>query len=95
MSLPDNSAIAMAWYRPEQWTLLRAVSADGERLEATYEEWLSFASGQLRDLEAHGLQVEKIDVEVAALVRWCNSQGRPVDGEARAEYARQGLGQVL
>ena len=85
----------MAWYRPDQWTLLRAVSADGERLEATYEEWLSFASGQLRDLQAHGLQVEKIDVEVAALVRWCNSQSRPVDGEARAEYARQGLGPVL
>ena len=77
----------MAWYRPGQWTPLRAVSADGERLEASYEEWLSFASAQLRDLQAHGLQVEKIDVEVAALVRWCNSQGRPVDGEARAEYA--------
>jgi len=34
----------MAWYRPDQWTLLRAVSADGERLEGTYEERLAFAS---------------------------------------------------
>ena len=85
----------MAWYRPDQWALLRAVSADGERLEATYEEWLAFASKHLRELQSLGLQVDRIDVEVAALVRWCNSQGRPVDGGARAEYARQGLGQVL
>jgi hypothetical protein len=85
----------MAWYRPDQWALLRAVSGDGERLEASYEEWLAFASKQLRELQALGLQVDRIDVEVAALVRWCNSQGRPVDGAARAEYARQGLGQVL
>jgi hypothetical protein len=34
----------MAWYRPDQWTLLRAVFADGERLEGTCEEWLAFAS---------------------------------------------------
>ena len=85
----------MAWYRPDQWPLLRAVSADGASLEETYEEWLAFASQQLRELQARGLQIRKIDVEVAALVRWCNSQGRAVDGEARAEYARQGLAQVL
>ena len=95
MSLPESSAIAMAWYRPDQWILLRAASADGERLEATYEEWLAFAAKKLRDLEAKGFEVHRIDVEVAALVRWCNSQGRPVDGEARAEYARLGLGPVL
>ena len=85
----------MAWYRPDQWALLRDVSADGERLEATYEEWFAFASKHLRELQALGLQVDRIDVEVAALVRWCNSQGQPVDGTARAEYARQGLGPVL
>ena len=85
----------MAWYRPDQWTLLRAVSDDVESLEETYEEWLAFASQQLRELQARGLQVRKIDVEVAALVRWCKNQNRAVDGEARAEYARQGLGQVL
>jgi len=85
----------MAWYRPDQWTLLRAVSTDREELEETYEEWLGAASRQVRELQARGLQVRKIDVEVAALVRWCNSQGRAVDGEARAEYAGHGLGQAL
>jgi hypothetical protein len=95
MSLHEESVVAMAWYRPDQWALLRAVSADGERLEGSYEEWLAFASEELRELQARGLQVRRIDVEVAALVRWCNSQGRLVDGEARAEYALRGLGQEL
>ena len=95
MSNPDRSVIAVAWYRPDQWMLLRAVSADGESLEETYEAWLAFASGQLRELQVRGLQVRKIEVEVGALVRWCESQGRPVDGDARAEYARQGLGRVV
>ncbi len=85
----------MAWYRPDQWTLLRALSADRDELEDTYEEWLAAASKQLRELQARGLRVRKIDVEVAALVRWCNQQGRAVDGAARAEYAGQGLGEAL
>ena len=82
----------MAWYRREQWALLRAIAADADKLEQTYDEWLAFASGKLRKLEASGLRVHKIDVEIGALRRWCGSEGRAVDGEARAEYARRGLG---
>jgi len=85
----------MAWYRPEQWTLLRAIAADADKLEQTYDEWLAFASGELRKLKARGLRVRKIDVEVGALKRWCEGEGRPVDGEARAIYAMRGLGPVV
>ena len=85
----------MAWYRQEQWALLRAVSADGEKFEATYDEWLNFARQQIRDLEARGIRVQKIEVEVGALTRWCESEGRVVNGDARAEYARRGLGKHL
>ena len=95
MSVPDLSPVAIAWYRADEWALLRAVSGDADRLEATHGEWLAFATKHVRDLEAKGFEVHRIDVEVAALVRWCNSQGRPVDGEARAEYARLGLGRRL
>jgi hypothetical protein len=85
----------MAWYRQDQWALLRALSADGQSLEETYEAWVAFASKQVRDLEAKGFRVHKIEVEVGALTRWCESEGRPVDGEARAEYARRGLGRKV
>jgi hypothetical protein len=95
MNRPENLAVAMAWYRQEQWALLRTVSADGDKLEATYDEWLGFAMKQIRDLEGRGLRVQKIDVEIGALSRWCESEGRVVDGDARAEYARRGLGRQL
>ena len=92
MNSPENLEVEMAWYRREQWALLLALSAAADKLEETYDAWLAFASDELRKLEAKGLRVHKIDVEVGALTRWCESEGRPVDGEARAEYARRGLG---
>ena len=95
MYSPEEIEVALAWYRREQWALLLAVSADADKLEKTYDEWLAFASEELRKLEARGIRVRKIDVEVGALTRWCECEGRAVDGEARAEYARQGLGREV
>jgi hypothetical protein len=95
MNSPENIEVAIAWYRSEQWALLRAISADADKLEQTYDEWLAFASEELRKLEARGLRVHKIDVEIGALTRWCENEGRPVDGEARAQYAMRGLGPEL
>jgi hypothetical protein len=95
MNSPENMTVAMAWYRREQWPLLRAVSTDADKLEQTYDEWLAFASSELRKLEAKGLRVARIDVEVGALTRWCEREHRAVDGEARAEYAGRGLGAEL
>jgi hypothetical protein len=43
MSSSQNSAVAIAWYRQEQWPRLRAVSAHGDQLETTYDEWHAFA----------------------------------------------------
>jgi hypothetical protein len=95
MNSPKYSEVAIAWYRKDQWELLLAVSNDRQSLERTYEEWVVFASKHVRDLESKGFHVHKIEVEVRALTQWCESQGRAVDGEARAEYARLGLGREL
>jgi hypothetical protein len=95
VSSSQNSAVAIAWYRQEQWPLLRAVSADGDQLEPTYDEWHAFATQQVHALEARGIRVQKIEVDVAELTQWCEREGRAVDGDARAEYARRGLGRPL
>jgi hypothetical protein len=95
MREPENLGVAMAWYRREQWPLLRAMSADADKLEATYDEWEAFATKHMRDLEARGIRVQKIDVDVETLTRWCKREGRAVDGDARAEYALRGLGREL
>ena len=51
MNSPENIEVALAWYRREQWGLLLAESADADELEKTYDEWLAFASEELRKLE--------------------------------------------
>ena len=60
MNRPENLAVAVAWYRQEQWALLRAVSAGGDELEVTYAEWLAFATRHVCGLEARGIQVQKV-----------------------------------
>jgi hypothetical protein len=65
------------------------VSADAETLEASYHEWLLLASARLRDLQESGIDIRKVDVDVEELVEWCKQRERPVDGDARAEYAAE------
>lgn len=83
-----RSVIGVAWYRREQWELLRAMAADADSLEKTHEEWLAVAEKTLRKLRARGLELHKVDVDVTELAAWCQAQGRPLDGGARAEFAR-------
>lgn len=83
-----RSVIGVAWYRREQWELLRAMAADADNLEKTYEEWLAVAEKTLRKLREQGLELHKVDVDVTELAAWCQAQGRPLDGGARAEFAR-------
>lgn len=81
-----SQVVGVAWFRPEQWTLLRAVCADSDRLELTYEEWVKEASAKAWELQQQGYAVRRVDVELAELVLWCEAKGRPVDEAARAEF---------
>jgi hypothetical protein len=76
-----------AWYRAEQWERLREISADRDELEESYEDWVAQAEESLQALREAGIDVEKVPVDVEALLAWCQAQGRQVNGEARAEYA--------
>ena len=80
-------ALSIAWYRPNQWALLKSVAADPEIIEDTYLEWEAVAERTLADLRAMGLSPMKVDVDVEKLVQWCEKKRRPVDAEARADYA--------
>jgi len=78
---------AAAWYRKAQWDRLLEVSTDRDKLEDTYEEWVETAEDAIRRLRRQGVTIVKVDVDVEELLAWCQAQSRPVDGEARAEYA--------
>ena len=79
--------LAVAWYKPEQWSRLLEISADSDELETTHAEWLSLAEKALKNLTTQGLGVAKIEVDVEDLLSWCRERDLPINGENRSRYA--------
>jgi hypothetical protein len=77
----------VAWFRANQWQLLRSLATDADNLEETHEEWVKIAEKTIEDLERQGVRTQKVDVDVTDLQAWCSAQKRPLDSSARAAYA--------
>jgi hypothetical protein len=75
-----------AWFRPEQWSRLRQVSADREELEETLAEWESRAEETLGSLQAQGMNIERVIVDVEEVLAGCKHRGLPFDANARSHY---------
>ena len=83
--------VGIAWFRPDQWLLLRSLAADADILEPTHAEWEKLARKTVRDLAHQGILARRVDVDVERLQAWCKAQGRPLDASARAVYATERL----
>jgi hypothetical protein len=77
----------VARYERDQWARAREVAADPSVLEETYEEWVAIAERAIRTLKAAGESVARVSVNAEELVEWCKEQKRPMDRQARAEFA--------
>ena len=91
MSSSPEVVLGIAWFRPDQWDLLRSMSADPDVLEPTYGEWQKLARRTIQDLARQGILARKVDVNVERLQAWCKAQQRPLDASARAAYAAERL----
>ena len=76
----------VGWYSASQWRQLREAAADPERLEKTYQEWLVVAEQACQKMEASGITIAKVPVDVQKLINWCRKENLPIDGKARAQY---------
>ena len=81
-----EAVFGIAWYKSEQWELLKKISLDADQLENTYVEWLEFAQKKLLELQAMGYKFEKVEVDVGELLAWCNERSLPVNSDSRAEF---------
>ena len=79
-------ALGCAWYTREQWALLRAVSVDGDELDADYDSWLSYAEAKLNEQRSQGLNIQKVPIDVDELIQWCKNEAMPLNGKARAAF---------
>jgi hypothetical protein len=87
----SNMIVGIAWYRPEQYELLRALASDADSMANTYEEWLAGVTKTMAELRQRGIVARRVDVEVRELAAWCEQHGRPLDGKARSIYAAENV----
>lgn len=90
-ALNPAAVVGCAWYRAGQWERLREIAADAEKLEETYEAWVENAERALREMRESGMRVEKVAVDLEALLAWCQRQELEVDAHARALYVAEAL----
>jgi hypothetical protein len=83
--------VGIAWYRPEEYGLLRALAVDSGSMENTYEEWLAGVTKMMDDLRQRGMVARRVDVGVKELAAWCQERGKPLDAAARSTYAAEHL----
>jgi len=86
-----NVAIGFAWYRKDQWLLLKALSVDSDQMDNTYEDWLRGATSSFERLVQQGMLVKRVEVDIRDLVAWCEKQNVPLNGAARSGYAAEKL----
>ena len=77
MARSQTVVAGIAWFRSDQWQLLRSLASDADILEQTHAEWESLAEKTIRDLAREGLLARKVDVDVNHLRVWCIAQQRP------------------
>ena len=81
-----QQAVAFAWYQPDEWHQLKEVVDDPSSLDDTYEEWRINAESSVAEFRANGYLVKKISIKISDLLKWCETEGVPPEGEARATY---------
>ncbi len=81
----------IAWYRRDQWTRLRELASDADKLEESYEDWLAGAQQTLVQMAVAGVRARRVDVDLDDLARWCRAEGCPLDSAARAAFVASRL----
>nr|VFK19168.1 MAG: hypothetical protein BECKLPF1236B_GA0070989_11634 [Candidatus Kentron sp. LPFa] len=82
----EQLSVGIGWYTEKEWNRLTEIVPDRSELDATYQDWKKSADEAIGGLKDRGVIAARVMIEVADLQAWCQTQGRPVDAEARAAY---------
>jgi len=74
----------MGWYTPESWAQLQAVAED--TLAGSFDDFVQNATQLAQEMEAQGIKVEKMYIDVDHMVAWCKRHGYRVDSQGRTVY---------
>jgi hypothetical protein len=86
----DAGVVAgVGWYDSVQWAKLKQIADDADKLDDSYEAWLLQAEHLQREMARRGIKLERVPINVYALVKWCQANGKPVDGTSRGQYTSE------
>ena len=80
----------LAWINSADYSELISVSADGNMLPKTHDEWLEDAEETECRAKARGVRVIRILIKPHAFMKWCKTKNLRPDARARRRYARHG-----
>lgn len=79
--------INLAYFREEDWELLRSISEDKHKMRQDWKDWLSDYEKARRKLVNVGFDVVDIIVDINELIQFCITNGIPNNSGARSRFA--------
>lgn len=87
----QEPVVGVAWYTSSEWSRVKAASADPERFEESFEEWLVVAEDALVKLMSAGVSAERFLVNADDLAKWCVENRLENNSSARARFVSEQL----
>lgn len=85
-SAGQGPVTCIGWYPPEQYARLLEAFTDKSNFHEQWFQWEAKATETLELLRAQGVPARKLTIDVEEMIAWCESQGKPLTGESRAEF---------
>lgn len=76
----------LCWIKEDQWSRLLEVAEDRASLETTWQEWQAKSLEMIEVFATRNILIEKVEVDVEALISWCQERDKSVSASTRAEY---------
>ena len=86
MKSNSDKIIGIAWYKKEQWFILRQVIENPNDIENTYEEWLNNAINLKKTVIDSGLTDEEVEIDIQDVISWCNKDNKTINSKNITEY---------
>jgi hypothetical protein len=80
--------LGIAYYSEQQYSLLLRFADDRNALHDTWEAWLLQFLKTYSYLKASGFEVEKIEIDINELLRYCHKKGLKNTLETRSKYVQ-------
>ena len=89
MTISPIRAVAMVWYRAEDYSAVLRVMSDSDKLPATFEKWLFKAQKNEKEMRRKGYTVIRICIDPETFPDWCRARGLDVNANARNLFAAE------